>query len=972
MPRALKIVLWIAGILVALLVLLLVVAPLLLPRDQLRSRLMATVEEQLGRPARIEDFSIRLIPSARLRLSGLELGSPPEGPRQEISLESCDLHVALLPLLQRQIKVRRVEIHSPRVVMELPAADSGASGDAAAAGQAGGATEGGRDGTEAAGDQAAGEAGEAGASGAGAQGAADGRGQPNAGGGASPGAGAPPMEIRVEELIIRDGEVTVFAQGGAEPNQPPLLAIGGLSEDLSAAALPDGDWQLEGLTRIESIRAHLPAGTFGEGLRVSFRKKLQYVASGDRLVVEEATLSLGDLPVGTTGVITGLLGGDMRADLELRGGPADVGSLLAYLPAGALPEAKGLQSSGMLELTASIRGPLGAPQPPDFDVRLTVAQGRIEHPQLAEPVTDLTIDLHVTPQLLELRQMSAATGAGRLRARATLREPLLPPAEQHLEAGLEADFDLAQIGPWLPPESGVALEGRLSADLEVSGSPAEPGTLHPSGTVSWSEVGARGEALPAPVSKAHGTVILRGQTVELDSIAANIGQSDLALVGTLRNWAALMDTTGGAGVLMADLSLESRRLDLDELAPPSDASPGNSGAKNNVPGESTGSAGSSGSTGSASKTGAPGPANESPTSRLESLAPLGRVSGQVTVAVDQLTFNQTQARNLHGRVLLDRGRITIEEADLQAFGGQIQVVGDLDGRALGKQLGGASGEQPGGTPDEQLSGGQRAGLRLPFDLRVDVTGAQARELYRYASGLNRYARLGEFLSGTISTQASLSGNLLEDFSLDLGNLSSDGKLETHGARIADHPLQNSLASYLDAPQIKQLAISDWMQRFEIRDGKLHFEDLDFEAEDVGLTGSGWQALDGSVGMALNLTLPKTMSGQALKELPSELRPVLLDASGKQLELPILVSGQFNSPKVALDTQALSARAEGLLRQRLAEERDRITDRLGDEAGSLIEGLLNDEKTGADSSKTGQKKDLEEGVKGLLENLLKKK
>ncbi len=947
MPRALKIVLWIAGILVALLVLLLVVAPLLLPRDQLRSRLMATVEEQLGRPARVEDFSIRLIPSARLRLSGLELGSPPEGPRQEISLESCDLHVALLPLLQRQVKVRRVEIHSPRVVMELPAAADGTSGDAAAAGQSGEATEIGRGGTEAAGDQAAGETGEAEASGAGAQRAADGRGQPNAGSDASPGAGAPPMEIRIEELIIRDGEITVFAQGGTEPNQPPLLAIAGLSEDLSAAALPDGDWQLEGLTRIESIRAHLPAGTFGEGLRVGFRKKLQYIASGDRLVVEEATLSLGDLPVGTTGVITGLLGGDMKADLELRGGPADVGSLLAYLPAGTLPEAEGLRSSGMLELAASIRGALGAPQPPGFDVRLSVAQGRIEHPQLAEPVTDLTIDLHVTPELLELRQMSAATGAGRLRARATLREPLLPPAEQHLEAGLEADFDLAQIGPWLPPESGVAFEGRLSADLEVSGSPAEPEKLHPSGTVSWSEVAARGEALPAPVSKAHGTVTLRGQTVELDSIVADIGQSDLALRGTLRNWAALMDTTGGAGVLMADLSLESRRLDLDELAPPSEASPGSSAAKRNAPGES-------------------------PASRLESLAPLGRVSGQVTVAVDQLTFNQTQARNLHGRVLLDRGRITIEEADLQAFGGQIQVAGGLDGRALGAQMGDAPGERPSGAPGEQLGEGQGAGLRLPFDVRVDVNGAQARELYTYASGLNRYARLGEFLSGTISTQATLSGNLLEDFSLDLENLSSDGKLETHGAQIADHPLQNSLASYLDAPQIKHLAISDWMQRFEIRDGKLHFEDLDLEAEDVGLTGSGWQALDGSVGMELNLTLPKSMSGQALKELPGELRPILLDASGKQLELPILVSGQFNSPKVALDTQALSARAEGLLRQRLAEERDRITDRLGDEAGSLIEGLLNNEKTGADSSKTGQKKDLEEGVKGLLENLLKKK
>ena len=114
-----------------------------------------------------------------------------------------------------------------------------------------------------------------------------------------------------------------------------------------------------------------------------------------------------------------------------------------------------------------------------------------------------------------------------------------------------------------------------------------------------------------------------------------------------------------------------------------------------------------------------------------------------------------------------------------------------------------------------------------------------------------------------------------------------------------------------------------------------------------------------------------MSSKALRELPAELRPVLLDGSGERHQLPIEVSGQFTSPRVALNTRVLSGRAEELLRQRLSQEQQRIADQLGDRAGKLLEDLLGGP---ADSSRTGSQTgdELKKGVQKLLKDLFKKK
>ncbi len=902
MPRGAKILVWILVSIVLLLALVVVVGPLLLPRDLIRTRIVEVLEERSGRNVVVQDLAIRLFPSTRLRLDGVSVGSAPTGPRQTIEMDALDLRVALGPLIRKQIHVSQVELVRPRVLIEL-ANESTAGATASpppeqAPNASGGAT---------ADDRPAAAPAQSPPPELSEERPEDVQDDPAAEAGSS----ALPLQVHVERLLIRDGELQFFETPGE-----PTLRITGFDEQLTATAMPSGDWRLAGNSNIASLLAHLPAGTFGEGLAVRLEKSLHYSASDDRLTIESVVVTLGDLPVQAEGHLDGLDSGNLSLALRLQGGAADVGSILAYLPADLLPAARELQSSGSVQLQATVRGALGGDALPDYEFSLVLADGRIHHPDIENPISGLTVDLTATPKRLELRRLEALLGKSILKAQADLHGLDAEPDDQRFEVTLVGNLNLDEVGPWLAATapSEIEADGHLDAHLSASGCPAAVNHLKLTGSFTWENAALAIESMPNGISNASGHLTVNGQKILLKRCDARIGESDLALSGTLRNWSALLDEDDVTSVLSGDLTLQSHTLNCNEILPP----PAERGGQ---------------------------PQAEAPPDQPPLfLAALGKVSAKIALEVDEFSYDRLLAQQIRGLVRIDQGHLRIEGVDLLVFGGALHLKGDVDGRAL---------------------------TSVPFNLTADVVKVHASELYSYASGLNRFGRLGEYLSGVIDAEAEMSGDLADDLSLDLTTFTSNGSLQTYGASISEHPLQNSLATYFDAPELQNLQVSDWLQPFRVEDGKLHFDGLSLKAEGLEVTGSGWQALDGTLGMNLDLLLPKAVSGQALRDVPAGLRPVLTSESADRVLLPVKVGGTFDAPRVGLDTHALSSRAQGLLRQRLSEEQDRITDQLGDRAGQLIKDLIGEE---GDSAKAGSPdgEKLKKDAQKLLNDLLKRK
>jgi AsmA protein len=118
-----KVIKWgfiVAGALIALIILALLIVPLFVDVEQYKPHIEKQVSEATGRPFTLGgDLNLSLFPWAGFSLSDLHLGNPPGFEEKDfVSVKSFEVRVKLLPLLSKDIQVKRFSLEKPRIVLE--------------------------------------------------------------------------------------------------------------------------------------------------------------------------------------------------------------------------------------------------------------------------------------------------------------------------------------------------------------------------------------------------------------------------------------------------------------------------------------------------------------------------------------------------------------------------------------------------------------------------------------------------------------------------------------------------------------------------------------------------------------------------------------------------------------------------------------------------------------------------------------
>ena len=437
------------GILAGLLVLTAILTVLFFPRDAVREWALARIERETGRAVAIADVRIDLIPSPQIRLEGLGLTDETPTAKTVLTAEALTLKMRLGPLLRRRVEIDRIELTRPLLEVHLaqkPAEQAAGepqprSANIRATGPA-------REPKPAAGREASPETPTSPAS--------------------APPPTVSPVDLHIEEFVITDGGARIFLPDGSM-----LLEADGFTEHLSASVTTTGHLGLIGTSELATLRLQLPTGSLGRNLTLRLDKDLAYDMGTDRLAIQAATLMIGALPVKISGTVAAIAAGAPTADLRLEGGPAEVADILAYLPAGMLSELEGIESAGTLTLRATLTGEL-APQEgqlPDFTVDLRLADGRLQHPALASPITKITLHAQADPKMLQLHNLTAELGRSTLNAQTTITDYMLQP---HIEATAESQLQLEDLMPFAG--DSLQMVGGATAVLQIAGdlpAPAE-------------------------------------------------------------------------------------------------------------------------------------------------------------------------------------------------------------------------------------------------------------------------------------------------------------------------------------------------------------------------------------------------------------------------------------------------------------------------------------------------------------------
>ncbi|HEY6867925.1 MAG TPA: AsmA-like C-terminal region-containing protein, partial [Candidatus Eisenbacteria bacterium] len=495
------------------------------PPARVRALVQAQMARSLKREARFDDASISPWPPVRITVRGPALAEPGGfAAGSAFKAKSVLLDLNLLGFMTRRLVVDRLEIVEPVVhVVVHP------------------------DGTT------------------------------NFDGLAPPAAAAPPgqaptapaLDLLVREFRVRDGRLQLDDQRAHRRVVLGLDTRLGFSLEHGGQRIgTSGTWAISGLafgpetaTRLSDLNRSLAALTW----KVEHRGGLDLAAH--RLTLDRLALGFGRSELALSGTVSDL-GPRAVLDLRARGEKLDLGELLGFLAAADAPAVKGVTGSGSARFDLAIAGGIAPGQRPEVTGTIAVGNAALRYPGALVPVEGLSFNARLSPDAVEVPDLSARIAGQPLTGSLDARHF----ADPTVSFAVKGDIDLAAVGPLVAPKD-TRVAGRAALDVRGSGRAKDPGSLALEGRASLHDVSAQSPALPKKVEGVNGSIAFSPARADLQSLTARAGQSSFTMSGSATRPLAMLAKAGTVAPAEVQFRFDSPYLDLGELLPPGPSKP---------------------------------------------------------------------------------------------------------------------------------------------------------------------------------------------------------------------------------------------------------------------------------------------------------------------------------------------------------------------------------------------------------------
>jgi hypothetical protein len=284
-------------------------------------------------------------------------------------------------------------------------------------------------------------------------------------------------------------------------------------------------------------------------------------------------------------------------------------------------------------------------------------------------------------------------------------------------------------------------------------------------------------------------------------------------------------------------------------------------------------------------------------------------------------------------------------------------------------------------------------------MSYDVAQVDVQKTFYAFNTAQKLMPIGKFLAGKLTSVLSATGRLGDNMSIDMSTISGNGNLFLIEGFLSKFAPLDKIAATLNVKELQQISLKDVKTFFEFSNGKLLVKPFTVKYKDIEMEVGGLQGigLDEGINYAINLKLPRALMGtqgnQFVDNLVNAVNakgvPVKV---GETVNLKLAMGGTIKNPTLKVDlkqsgetladqmqqqvkdfAQAKIDSAKNAARDTLASVKKQLEDAAKEELRKKLFGGKDTATSTQDSvpAKKPEEK-TKESVKGLLDNLLKKK
>jgi hypothetical protein len=651
-------------------------------------------------------------------------------------------------------------------------------------------------------------------------------------------------------------------------------------------------------------------------------------------------IALNDLKISGQGQIKNIADSGYEMDIKFNAPSTDFKNMLSLISGIYKSDFDKVKATGTAMFSGFVKGIYNDKRVPAYHIDLVVKDGFFQYADLPKPVKHINFKTQVDNpdgvpdnMVVNIEQGHLELENEPLDFRLLIKKPV---TQMFVDAAAKGKLDLSKIPQFIKLEKDTKLAGLLNADITILGpvnaiQNAQYDKFNASGTVAVNNFIYQSKDYPAGVTLSNVLATFNPRNILLSNINGQYLSSTFsgnAQVNNFFNYLLQNKALNGS----ANLSVDNINLN-DWMGEPVAASP-----------------------------------NKNVAAPSAFVVPKN-INFLVNAKVDKLHYDKVDIQALSGNMQLADETITLKEVKGNALGGTMAINGAY------------STKQNKLNPD--------------VSLQYNVTGLDVQQTFNAFNTVQKLMPIGKFIAGKLTSQMSLNGKLGQGMSFDFSSLSGNGNLLLIEGLLSKFAPLEKIASTLHVKQLEQIALKDVRSYFEFTNGKVLVKPFPLKLNNIEMEIGGMQSLDQSLAYVINMKLPRSLMGEKGNQLVNSLSSQL-SAKGLPVKLSDVVNlhlklgGSFTNPTVKVDLQQGAAsladeikqQATDFAKAKIDSTKQAITNAAKDTIASIkkqaIENakeavakkILGNKNSNQDSLPTKPKP--QESVKGLLDNLFKKK